>query len=51
MEHASDSTFAVIVGPKEYADDSVVLRNMNDGKENTMKINNLLESISSILNL
>ncbi len=51
MEHASDSTFAVIVGPKEYADDSVVLRNMNDGKENTMKINNLLESIGSILNL
>jgi len=51
MEHASDSTFAVIVGPKEYADDSVVLRNMNDGKENIMKINNLLESISSILNL
>ena len=51
MEHASDSTFAVIVGPKEYADDSVVLRNMKDGKENTMKINNLLESIGSILNL
>ncbi len=51
MEHASDSTFTVIVGPKEYADDSIVLRNMNDGKENTMKINNLLESISSILNL
>lgn len=51
MEHAADSTFAVIVGPKEHADDSVVLRNMKDGKENTMKINNLLESISSILNL
>ena len=51
MEHAADSTFAIIVGPKEYAADSVVLRNMKDGKENTMKINNLLESISSILNL
>jgi len=51
MEHAANSTFAVIVGPKEYADDSVVLRNMKDGKENTMKINNLLESISSILNI
>ena len=51
MEHAGDSTFAVIVGPKEFAEDSIVLRNMKDGKENTMKINNLFESISSILNL
>ncbi len=51
MEHAKESTFAVIIGPKEYADDSVVLRNMQDGKENTMKINNLLESMGSILGL
>ena len=51
MEHAANSTFAVIVGPKEYSDDSVVLRNMKDGKENTMKINNLLESIGSILDI
>jgi histidyl-tRNA synthetase len=51
MEHAADATYAVIVGPKEYAEDSVVLRNMKDGKENTMTINNLIQSISSILNL
>jgi histidyl-tRNA synthetase len=51
MEHAADATYAVIVGPKEYAEDSVVLRNMKDGKENIMTINNLIQSISSILNL
>ncbi|HSB49737.1 MAG TPA: histidine--tRNA ligase [Nitrosopumilaceae archaeon] len=51
MEYAAESAYAIIVGPKEYADDSIVLRNMKDGKENTIKINNLLESLSSILNL
>ena len=51
IEYAADSSYAIIVGPKEYAEDSVVLRNMKDGKENMMKINNLLESIGSILNL
>lgn len=51
MEYAKESSFAIIVGPKEYANDSIVLRNMKDGKENTLKINNLLESLSSILNL
>ncbi len=51
MEYASESSYAIIVGPKEYAGDSIVLRNMKDGKEITIKINNLLESLSSILNL
>ena len=51
MKYAVDSAFTIIVGPKEHTDDSVVLRNMRDGKENTMKINHLLDSIHSILNL
>ncbi len=49
MEYASDSTYTIIVGPKEYAEDCVILRNMKDGKENKIPIDNLLASLKSIL--
>ena len=47
MELAANSKFAVIVGPKEYADDNVVLRNMVDRTEKTVSIKYLLENIGS----
>ena len=49
MEYAADSTYTIIVGPKEYAEDCVILRNMKDGKENKIPIDNLLASLKSIL--
>ena len=49
MENASSSKHAIIVGPKEYAQGEVVLRNMNTGKENTIHIKNLLSDPESIL--
>jgi len=49
MEQASSSKYAIIVGPKEYAEGEIVLRNMNTGKENTVHIKNLLSNPESIL--
>ncbi len=49
MEQASSSKYAIIVGPKEYAEGEIVLRNMNTGKENTIHIKNLLADPESIL--
>ena len=42
MESASDSNYSIIVGPKEYEEDSILLRNMKDGSENKIHIKNLL---------
>ena len=33
MENASNSKFAVIVAPKEYASNQIIIKNMSDGKE------------------
>ena len=46
MELASNSKFAVIIGPKEYADGNVVLRNMIDRTEKTISIKELIEEDS-----
>jgi len=51
MEQASDSKFAIIVGPKEFLENEVVLRNMIDGTENKIHITNLLSDPKSILGL
>ena len=51
MEAAADSSYSIIVGPKELAQDSVLLRNMKDGIENTVHIKNLLADPKTILNL
>lgn len=49
MEAASNSTYCVIVGPKELAEDSILLRNMKDGSENKVHIKNLLADPKTIL--
>ena len=51
MESASESKFAVIVAPKEFASKSLILRNMEDGKEKQITVDDLLKNPKSILNL
>ena len=51
MEAASDSKFAIIVAPKEFAEKKLVLRNMSDGTETQISIDDLISDPKSILNL
>ena len=49
MENASESKFAIIVGPKEFAESKVVLRNMQERSEKQISIDELVENAASIL--
>ena len=49
MESSSESKFAIIVGPKEFAENKVVLRNMQDRSEKQISIDDLIENAGSIL--
>jgi histidyl-tRNA synthetase len=49
MEIASNSKYAIIIAPKEYADNSVILRNMADGHEKYIKIDIVLNDLKSSL--
>ncbi len=51
MESASESKFAVIVAPKEFSSKSIILHNMEDGKEKQITVDDLLKNPKSILNL
>ena len=51
MEIASNSKYAIIVAPKEYADNSVIIRNMRDGSEKQVKIDSMLNDLKSSLPL
>lgn len=51
MEIASTSKRVIIVAPKEYADDCVIVRNMEDGSEKQIKIDVLLNNVKSNLQL
>ena len=51
MESASESKFAVIVAPKEFSSKSLILRNMEDGKEKQITVDELLKNPKLILNL
>ncbi|MGQ0376128.1 MAG: histidine--tRNA ligase [Nitrososphaerota archaeon] len=51
MESASESKFAVIVAPKEFASKSLILRNMEDGKETQIPVDELFKNLKSVLNL
>lgn len=51
MEIASNSRYVIIVAPKEYADKSVIIRNMKDGSEKQVKIDALLNELKSNLQL
>jgi len=49
MDSASGSSYAIIVGPKETAEGSILLRNMKDGKQSEIKIDELLSNPKTIL--
>ena len=49
MDSASGSSYAIIVGPKEAAEGSILLRNMKDGKQSDIKIDDLLSDPKTIL--
>ena len=51
MEIASSSKYVVIVAPKEYANNSVIIRNMRDGSEKQVKIDDMLNDVKSNLPL
>lgn len=51
MEIASTSKRVIIVAPKEYADDCVIVRNMEDGSEKQVQIDVLLNDVKSNLQL
>jgi histidyl-tRNA synthetase len=49
MEIASDSKYVIIVAPKEYADNLIIIRNMKDGSEKQVKIDVMLNDPKSSL--
>jgi histidyl-tRNA synthetase len=51
MENASNSKFVVIVAPKEYSTNQVVVKNMSDGKETLTSIDSLFSDVKSLFNL
>ncbi len=51
MEIASISKRVIIVAPKEYADNYVIIRNMEDGSERQMKLDVMLNDVKSSLQL
>ncbi|MHB8602667.1 MAG: histidine--tRNA ligase [Nitrosotalea sp.] len=51
MEIASNSKLVIIVAPKEYADNCVIIRNMEDGSEKQVRIDVMLNDVKSSLQL
>ncbi len=51
MEIASVSKRVIIVAPKEYADNYVIIRNMEDGSERQMQLDIMLNDVKSSLQL
>jgi len=49
FESATSSKYAIIVGSKEFSDNKVVLRNMQDRTEKQISIDELLAHSKSIL--
>ncbi len=49
MEAASDSKFAIIVAPKEITENKVIIRNMSDGTETKVLLDDLKSDPASIL--
>lgn len=51
MENASNSKFAVIVAPKEYSQNQVLIKNMSSGKETIASIESLFSDAKSLFTL
>lgn len=48
MENATESKFVVIVAPKEYSENQVLVKNMSDGTEKTVHIETLFSNAKSL---
>jgi histidyl-tRNA synthetase len=51
MENASNSKFTVIVAPKEYSENKIIVKNMSDGKETITQIESLFSNTKSLFTL
>lgn len=51
MENASASKYTVIVAPKEYSANQVLIKNMADGKESAVSVDRLLSEAKSLFSL
>lgn len=51
MDMASNSTYVIIIAPKEYSEKLVLIRNMKDGSEKQVKLDSLLNDPRSSLQL
>jgi histidyl-tRNA synthetase len=51
MENASTSKYAIIVAPKEYSSNQVVIKNMSSGKEEVTNLNSLASDAKTLLSL
>jgi len=51
MENASGSKFAVIVAPKEYSQNQLIIKNMSDGKETITTTESLFSNVQSLFTL
>ena len=49
MENSTTSKLSIIVGPNEFSNNMVVVRNMSDRSENKVKISELLEYVKNYL--
>ena len=49
MENSTTSKLSIIVGPNEFSNNMVVVRNMSDRSENQVKISELLEYVKNFL--
>jgi histidyl-tRNA synthetase len=51
MENASASKYAIIVAPKEYSSNQVVIKNMSSGKEHSIDLSSLLSDTKLLFNV
>lgn len=51
MENSSSSKFSVIVAPKEFSTNQVIIKNMSDGKETITSVDSLFSNTKSLFTL
>ena len=51
MEQSTNVKFALIIAPKEFANGTVIIRDMTNRTEKETKVENLLSDPQSVLNL
>ena len=49
MEQSTNSKFVIIIGPEEFSNNMVIVRNMSDRTENQINVSELLEYLKKVL--